>query len=615
VNTRGESQYSVNAESKVVVARLARWHAPLDLSMAPLFMALALIPNVIVDLQSGSHGHGYLIKLFLVKLSALLLWLLILKFAQIAIIRSKTKAINLFALGFLGSVIGAITGTYVHYISLSIGLPVDSTTFFRRVFSTALIGFSWLPVTVVLSSSFNRFKVMTSVLESSDNSKLRQNFRVSGFYKSYVVKLNTDISKRLFSITNNLSKDISKLAPDSQSAVQHVEEIIKVIETKDLRDFSNELENKISLPKKNSLKFKVSRLLTFFSLTIEAIYVSFKNSPLNPRIFTYIVTICTFGIAIRRNQNPIATLEYGILIGSLTFMLTFAIWFAWKLRVKYYVFVAILFTLINIYAPATITHYFDNRGYEFAKIGSGQNFTLLWGSLIIACLLLGHIGNASINAERNLFNFRKFNKLLSEIEGDMIKDQENLINHKWAVHIHGKIQTRLSTTVLALRQALASSDNEGVLKALGSLQSVLQEPTAGFTQVQRDIESEVSERLTPWDGLLDSDIIIDPLLIKSRNIPTQLIGEVIEEIISNSVRHGAASEIRIEIRKIGSKKILIRTEDNAVNLPPSAGVKGKGGVGTSIFNAASDGRWSLKRDEKRAKTVFEMRMDTINTSI
>ncbi len=581
--------------------------------MAPLFIALALIPNVIVDLQSGSHDHGYLIKLFLVKLSALLLWLLILKFAQIAIIRSKTKAINLFALGFLGSVIGAITGTYVHYISLSIGLPVDSTTFFRRVFSTALIGFSWLPVTVVLSSSFNRFKVMTSVLASSDNSKLRQNFRVSGFYKSYVVKLNTDISKRLFSITNNLSEEISKLAPDSQSAVQHVEEIIKVIETKDIRDFSNELENRISLTKKKSLKFKVSRLLTFFSITIEAIYVSFKNSPLNPKIFTYIVTICTFGIAIRRNQNPIATLEYGIFIGLLTFMLTFAIWFAWKLRVKYYVFVAILFTLLNIYAPATITHYFDNRGYAFAKIGSGQNFTLLWGSLIIICLLLGHIGNASINAERNLFNFRKFNNLLSEIETEMIKDQENVINHKWAVHIHGKIQTRLSTTVLALRQAKASHDDETILRVLRSLQSILQEPSAGFNQIRKDIESEVNSRLKPWDGLLESDLILDPQVVQSRDIPTQVIGEVIEEIISNSVRHGTATEIRIEIRRTGNRKILIRVEDNASNPPPGLGVRTMG-VGTSIFNAASDGRWSLRRDEKRAKTVFEMRMDLLNSS-
>ena len=613
MTTRGESQYSVNAEKKVAVARLARWHAPLDLSMAPLFMALALIPNVIVDLQSGSHGHGYLIKLFLVKLSALLLWLLILKFAQIAIIRSKTKAINLFALGFLGSVIGAITGTYVHYISLSIGLPVDSTTFFRRVFSTALIGFSWLPVTVVLSSSFNRFKVMTSVLESSDNSKLRQNFRVSVFYKSYVVKLNSDISRRLFSITNNLSEEISKFAPDSQSAVQHVEEIIKVIETKDIRDFSNELENRISLPKKKSLKFKVSRLLTFFYITIEAIYVSFKNSPLNPKIFTYIVTICTFGIAIRRNQNPIATLEYGIFIGLLTFMLTFAIWFAWKLRVKYYVFVAILFTFLNIYAPATITHYFDNRGYAFAKIGSGQNFTLLWGSLIIICLLLGHIGNASINAERNLFNFRKFDNLLSEIETEMIKDQENVINHKWAVHIHGKIQTRLSTTVLALRQAKASHDDETILRVLRSLQSILQEPSAGFNQIRKDIESEVNSRLKPWDGLLESDLILDPQVVQSRDIPTQVIGEVIEEIISNSVRHGAATEIRIEIRRTGNRKILIRVEDNASNPPPGLGVRTMG-VGTSIFNAASDGRWSLRRDEKRAKTVFEMRMDLLNSS-
>ena len=609
----GERQSSVNTKSKVVVARLVGWQAPLNLSMAPLFIALALIPNVIVDLQSGSYGHGYLIKLFLVKLSALLLWLLILKFAQIAIIRSKTKAINLFTLGFLGSVIGAITGTYVYYISLSVGLPVDSTTFLRRVLSTALIGFSWLPVTVILSSSFNRFKVMTSVLESSDNSKLRQNFRVSGFYKSYVVKLNSDISRRLFSITNNLSEEISKLAPDSQSAVQHVEEIIKVIETKDIRDFSNELENRISLPKKKSLKFKVSRLLTFFSITIEAIYVSFKNSPLNPKIFTYIVTICTFGIAIRRNQNPIATLEYGIFIGLLTFMLTFAIWFAWKLRVKYYVFVAILFTLLNIYAPATITHYFDNRGYAFAKIGSGQNFTLLWGSLIIICLLLGHIGNASINAERNLFNFRKFNNLLSEIETEMIKDQENVINHKWAVHIHGKIQTRLSTTVLALRQAKASHDDETILRVLRSLQSILQEPSAGFNQIRKDIESEVNSRLKPWDGLLESDLILDPQVVQSRDIPTQVIGEVIEEIISNSVRHGAATEIRIEIRRTGNRKILIRVEDNASNPPPGLGVRTMG-VGTSIFNAASDGRWSLRRDEKRAKTVFEMRMDLLNSS-
>ena len=609
----GERQSSVNTKSKVVVARLAGWQAPLNLSMAPLFIALALIPNVIVDLQSGSYGHGYLIKLFLVKLSALLLWLLILKFAQIAIIRSKTKAINLFPLGFLGSVIGAITGTYVHYISLSVGLPVDSTTFLRRVLSTALIGFSWLPVTAILSSSFNRFKVMTSVLESSDNSKLRQNFRVSGFYKSYVVKLNSDISRRLFSITNNLSEEISKLAPDSQSAVQHVEEIIKVIETKDIRDFSNELENRISLPKKKSLKFKVSRLLTFFSITIEAIYVSFKNSPLNPKIFTYIVTICTFGIAIRRNQNPIATLEYGIFIGLLTFMLTFAIWFAWKLRVKYYVFVAILFTLLNIYAPATITHYFDNRGYAFAKIGSSQNFTLLWGSLIIICLLLGHIGNASINAERNLFNFRKFNNLLSEIETEMIKDQENVINHKWAVHIHGKIQTRLSTTVLALRQAKASHDDETILRVLRSLQSILQEPSASFNQIRKDIESEVNSRLKPWDGLLESDLILDPQVVQSRDIPTQVIGEVIEEIISNSVRHGAATEIRIEIRRTVNRKILIRVEDNASNPPPGLGVRTMG-VGTSIFNAASDGRWSLRRDEKRAKTVFEMRMDLLNSS-
>jgi signal transduction histidine kinase len=238
---------------------------------------------------------------------------------------------------------------------------------------------------------------------------------------------------------------------------------------------------------------------------------------------------------------------------------------------------------------------------------------LLWGSLIIVCLLLGHIGSASINADLNLFNFRKFNKLFSEIEAEMIRDQERLINHKWAVHIHGKIQTRLSTTVLALRQVKASHDDETFLQVLRSLQSILQEPTAGLNQIKRDIEGEVNARLKPWGGLLETDLIIDPLVVESRDLPTQLIGEVIEEIISNSVRHGDATEVRIEIRRTGNRKILIRVEDNAVNLPSGLEVRSKG-VGTSIFNAASDGRWSLKRDVKREKTVFEMRIDTLNAS-
>jgi hypothetical protein len=606
VNSQGGGQNIESAEKKVIVARLSRWRAPLDLSMAPIFMVLALIPNTIVDLQAGDNGRNYLFKLFLVKLTALLIWLTILKLVQMAIEKRSPAEINLFLLGILGAVIGAISGTYVHYVSARFGLPADNTTFLRRVSSTAVVGFSWLPVTVVLSSSFKRIKSATSAYENQ--TKFRQNFRNSSFYKSYRNRLNANIERRLDSLSSAIRDEIQKLSPTPDVALQNIETIIKVLETQDLRKLSNELVNRISLPLKSSLISKMSRVFKFVNLVLEAVFVSFKTTPLNPRIFTYIVTICTFGVAIRRNQSLITTLQFGLFVGLFTLGCSSATFMAWKLRSRYFVYFATFFALLNIYGPAKITHALINHHVAFAALASGHNFSLLWAVLIIVCILLGHLGNASINQSRNIFNFSKLNKELSEIEHEMILDQENLINHKWAIHIHGKIQTRLSTSVLSIRQSLAAKDMNGVLKAIDAIQIALAEPTSGFIPPDRDLQSEIFARLAPWKGLLEGDVIIDPKLIESKKVPVQVIGEVVEEILSNSSRHGAATQIRIEIRKISRDRVLLRTEDNSINLPPAMGGLKKG-VGTSIFNSASDGRWTLRRDARRAKTVLEMRID------
>jgi hypothetical protein len=613
VTSTGEPPDSGVTEKEVVVARLASWKAPLDLSMAPIFMVLALVPNTIVDYQAKHDGSDYLLKLFLVKTSALVVWLTILKFMQAVFLKKSPREINLFILGALGAVIGAIAGAYVHYLSLAVGLPVDNTTFVRRLISTSIIGFSWLPVTVVLSSSFNRIRNLSAELESATYTKLRQKFKNSGFFQSYISKLNSSIERKLILTTENINNKISELSSTPEITIQNIEQIIQVLETRELRNLSNELENKISLPKPRSYQLKVSRFFRFLSFILQSIFMSFKTSPLNPKIFTYIVTICTIGIAIRRNQSVPVTLEYGLFVGSLTFACSYILVLAWKLKNKIYIYFAIFFTALNIYAPIEISRYLDGRHFKFTEISGGKYFPLLWGTLILVCLLLGHMGNASINASRNIFNFNKFNNILSAIENEMIHDQDNLINHKWAIHIHGKVQTRLSTSVLAIRQALASNNVDSVISTLNSIQSLLMEPSAGIVAIHRGLQKEVISRLAPWEGLLESDFIIDQSLLDADGVPVQVIGDVIEEIVSNSSRHGGATEIRIEIWRMGSKKLLIRAEDNAINPPPISRLKGRG-VGTSIFNTASDGRWSLKRDVRRAKTVFEIRIDLSNST-
>ena len=403
-------------------------------------------------------------------------------------------------------------------------------------------------------------------------------------------------------------------SPDPDTTLNNIDKIIEILETKELRNLSNEIENNITLQKKNSLKSKILSLFNFSEFVLQAIFKSFKTSPLNPRIFTYIITICTIAIAIRRNHGMVETLEFGLFAGALTFIFSFATFKVWELKSKFYFLSALIFLMLNLFAPVVIIKYLNRHHLKFAEVANEQNFPFLWTALILVCLLLGHMGNASINSNQNIFNFNKFSRLVSDIEGEMIRDQENVINHKWAVHIHGKMQTRLSTAVLAIRQSLEANDRAGVLNAIDLIQPVLQLPSAGFTEIQRDLQSEVLARLSPWKGLLSSDLIIDPLLHGLNGTPVQIIGDVVEEILSNSSRHGRASEIRLEIRRMGSKKILIRAEDNSVDLPPEPHFKSKG-VGTSIFNAASDGRWSLRRDFKRAKTVFEMRIDASTTDI
>jgi hypothetical protein len=71
------------------------------------------------------------------------------------------------------------------------------------------------------------------------------------------------------------------------------------------------------------------------------------------------------------------------------------------------------------------------------------------------------------------------------------------------------------------------------------------------------------------------------------------IGEVIEELISNSIRHGKAKKIDLRVNRSNGKDVEIVAIDNAVIPPPQTQVEF--GLGTRIFNLVSDGRWSITR--------------------
>jgi hypothetical protein len=194
---------------------------------------------------------------------------------------------------------------------------------------------------------------------------------------------------------------------------------------------------------------------------------------------------------------------------------------------------------------------------------------------------------------------------LQETVTKVVSDEfSHALSHRWAIFIHGKILTRLAATALKLETATQSGDTQTFNAAVDSLLNLLKNPDAEFEQLDTDLETEVSSRLDPWFGLLDIDLHIDQELKSVRNERVRDLGEVIEELVSNSMRHGKSQKIELRVMKAGDREIQIVAIDNALIAPRES--DRRYGLGTRIFNLASDGRWSITRVE--SGTEFKLTM-------
>jgi two-component sensor histidine kinase len=167
------------------------------------------------------------------------------------------------------------------------------------------------------------------------------------------------------------------------------------------------------------------------------------------------------------------------------------------------------------------------------------------------------------------------------------------LSHRWAIFIHGKILTRLAATSLKLETASKQGDLQTFKQTTDSLLALLSCPESGFEQEIMDLQTELATRLDPWTGLLDINLHIDQDLKSIINARVRDVGEVIEELISNSVRHGKAKKMDLRLTSLDQKVLTIIAIDNATNPPPEFSFRS--GLGTRIFNLASDGRWSITR--------------------
>ena len=155
--------------------------------------------------------------------------------------------------------------------------------------------------------------------------------------------------------------------------------------------------------------------------------------------------------------------------------------------------------------------------------------------------------------------------------------------------LHGSVQSKLVACAMVSERAVESGDMEELQAALLEAQRVLSGSLATLEQPRTEVgvAEEVRRKAALWDELCTISLRIAPDL--DSDAAGELAGRVVEEALSNAIRHGGATTISIVVERAEPDGVRIVMEDDGtgplVEVVP--------GLGSTVLNQATRGRWSL----------------------
>lgn len=494
-------------------------------------------------------------------------------------------------------------GDFIHSYFAFV-LQIELVSIYRRIGIILIQGSFWFPAIMIVlgyrREIIEQFKVYSQRL--INETRLRS--RTSDEFQALGTEIQIRIRKELYALCSALKNLLANARNSQVTLCERNLSTQVILAGDDLRKFSRKLESFQDSKSRTVLVSKDQRSLILLAQQFRALYAgAVSKAPLGtwayvtvlialatpPIIYFHsylellfsipLLIVLTFTSAsiIRRIQR-IDSARARIISSALIFLsggLPFAIDSTWQvINPDPQVQIPLLVTAVAL----PLTYYLFIEAFQ-----------------VLRPRALRLIENNDLKAGTALQN---------QVTKTVTEEFSHYVSHKWAVFIHGKILTRLAATALKLEAVAAQEDSKAFDKVLKNLETLLVDPAAEFDESPRDLQSEVNARLEPWKGLLDIDLFIDLALQSLKNTRVRDLGEVIEELLSNSIRHGKAKKIYLKLVPLGNNKIEIySTYDSTFELP----AKGlNAGLGTRIFNLASDGSWSITR--QNSVTEFRLTM-------
>ena len=572
----------------------------IDFSLVPI--GIILIEFSVFTTQLSKDQYNSLRNLIILRVLHTILMVTFSFLLSRLFIRLKKTELNYRTLAITGTLVIGL-GDFIHRF-MGPALGVDLVNAERRVGIILLQGCFWFPAFIIVGSKrseiFHHFKEYEKRLIINT----RANSRKSEEFVSAQLGLQERIRHELSTSCNALIDSISKVRNTSENLAVENQAIQPQLLGEELRRLSMRLETFGSEKQGSTILGQNIRSVNLLIKQFRILYATTaRSAPLSRSAYALVLLALITPPIINYSSFTEALVAFPIMILAIT-MAAHIISKALASNSPH----ALRNSSILIYLTGFLPMISNLIGQVFNPDPNTRYPIYITGifvpiSYYIFIKVLQVLHPHSLELIRN--DELKASSALQVAVTKVVSDEfSHALSHRWAIFIHGKILTRLAATALKLETASQAGDTQTFNAAIDSLITLLKNPDAKFDQEVTDLETEVNSRLDPWLGLLEIELHIDQELMSVRNERVREVGEVIEELISNSMRHGKAQRVNLQVIRSGDRDISIISIDDATIAPPQE--QHRYGLGTRIFNLASDGRWSITRVE--SGTEFKLTM-------
>lgn len=165
------------------------------------------------------------------------------------------------------------------------------------------------------------------------------------------------------------------------------------------------------------------------------------------------------------------------------------------------------------------------------------------------------------------------------------KVQTLLMNRDLANYLHGSVQNRLLSA--ALRIESTDGDSADLAQELKTIECLLDNAASGpLDSAPTDLKHQLADLASRWTGYVEIGITLDRASYGAS--ADSRIMQISHEAISNAVRHGLASKLKLIVSSANENQVLVSFADDG--LGPRNGLAG---LGSALFDSTSGPNWSL----------------------